>query len=228
AAPVVDGWDLAAFWKPVHNVAGDFYDFFPLDDGRLALLIADVSGKGIPASLFMALAVTVLRFGMGLSLKPGEMIERANDGIRKYQRSRFFATIFVGYLDLENGEMEFASAGHNPPMLYRAAAKTVEYIEASGVAVGVFAGVKYEEKIIQLEPDDVLVLYTDGITEIINAVEEEFGEAHLETLIVENAGADAQTLVDIIVHAIHDFAGVADSFDDETLIVIKHTPHTPR
>jgi sigma-B regulation protein RsbU (phosphoserine phosphatase) len=219
--PHLDGWDIAVFWKPVHNVAGDFYDFYALTDDLLALVIADVSGKGIPAALFMALTVSVLRFGMNLNLHPRDMIERANRFIISYQRSRMFATVFVGYLDLPSGSMEFISAGHNPPFLYRAKTGQMEIVDAAGVAIGVFEAAKYDEKIIVLEPDDILVLYTDGITEIINSAEEEFGEDHLADLIAENAGRSAQEIAKIITDSIHRFAGDEESFDDETLIILK-------
>lgn len=221
SVPQLDGWEIAAFWKPVAHVAGDFYDFYPLEDGRLALVIADVSGKGIPAALFMALCVTVLRFGMSLNLMPCDMIERANRLILKQQRSRMFATVFVAYADLHSGEITYVSAGHNPPILYRAATGECEIVKAAGVALGVFLGGKYEEKIVRVVPQDVLVLYTDGITEIIDQDEQEFGDDRLEDLIRQNAHLSAQEIASLILHTIHEFAGTANSFDDETLIVLK-------
>ncbi len=219
--PQLVGWDIAYHWNPVREVAGDFYDFYPMKDGRLAILIADVSGKGIPSALFMALTVTVLRFGMSLGLHPAEMIKRANDLILHHQRSRMFATVFVGYLDLKTGVIEFASAGHNPPLLYRAASQTCEEITAAGVAVGVFKSAVYEESTIKLEENDILVLFTDGITEIINADEEEYGEQRLSEVICENAPLPAEDLAAKIIQEAGDFAAEQGAFDDETLIVIR-------
>ena len=127
--PQIDGWDIAAYWRPMLSVAGDFYDFYHLPDGRLAVLIADVSGKGVPAALFMALSVTVLRFAMGLGFSPCELLYRANDAILADQRSTMFATTFVAYLDTSSGLVQFASAGHNPSLLYHAnqAAEAANY-----------------------------------------------------------------------------------------------------
>jgi sigma-B regulation protein RsbU (phosphoserine phosphatase) len=219
--PQYQGWDCGAFWRPMREVAGDFYDFYTLPDGRLALVIADVSGKGVPAALFMALSVTVLRFAMGLNFSPDELMDRANRAIVSDQQSKMFATVFVGYLDLESSSLEFASAGHNPPLLYRAATGRCEYLETMGVAMGLFKDADYAEKSVTLEEGDVLVLYTDGITEVIDADEEEFGEDRLEKLVIQHASLSAQDLTDLIIDAACDFALEEGVVDDETLVVIK-------
>ena len=112
-------WDYATYWSPMREVGGDFYDFYMLPDGRLAILVADVSGKGVPAAMFMAMCVTVLRFAMGLSFGPNELLDRANQLIISDQSSKMFATVFVTYVTLDRGDVHFASAGHNPPLLYR-------------------------------------------------------------------------------------------------------------
>lgn len=219
--PQMDGWDIGALWRPIRSVAGDFYDFYRLDGDRLAVVIADVSGKGIPAALFMALSVTVLRFGISLRLPPEEVIQRANEIIISEQRSKMFATTFVGYLDLAGGGLRFASGGHNPPLIYRAASGRCEAITSTGVAVGLFKGADFAGAAARLEPGDVLVLYTDGITEAINGDEDEFGEERLETLIVKHADLPAQALADLIMETIIAFAGDEELFDDATLVVVK-------
>ena len=215
------GWDIGAFWRPMREVAGDFYDFYTLPDGRLAIAIADVSGKGVPAALFMALTVTVLRFAMSLSLTPGELLDRVNSRLISDQRSKMFATVFVGYLDLDSGTLQFASAGHNPPLLYRAATDHCEYLEASGVAVGVFEEADYAEETVTLADGDILVLYTDGITEAVNAEEQEFGEERLAALVVQQSSYPAQELAERNVEAAATFAQNQGAFDDETLVVVK-------
>jgi sigma-B regulation protein RsbU (phosphoserine phosphatase) len=231
--PQVDGWDIAAFWRPMLSVAGDFYDFYLLPDGRLAVLIADVSGKGVPAALFMALSVTVLRFAMGLGFSPCELLYRANDSILADQRSKMFATTFVAYLDAASGFVQFASAGHNPPLLYRADPYmnsldkrncknlACEYLEASGVALGIFEEVGFEEKYRQMKTGDVLVLYTDGITEILDANGDEFGEERLERLLTESAPCTAEEIKDRIMRAVSVFSQDGTPYDDETLVVVK-------
>jgi serine phosphatase RsbU (regulator of sigma subunit) len=219
--PQFAGWDIGARWSPVRNVAGDFYDFHRLDDGRLAVVIADVSGKGIPAALFMALGVTVLRFGMSLNLSPDEVTRRANELIIADQRSRMFATTYVTYISLETGEMQFASGGHNPALIYRAATQECEYVSASGVAVGIFKNAEFVLETAQLEPGDILVLYTDGITESINIAEDEFGEERLEALLIQHAAQPAQRLADLILEEVNTFTEEQGLFDDATLLVLK-------
>jgi serine phosphatase RsbU (regulator of sigma subunit)/anti-sigma regulatory factor (Ser/Thr protein kinase) len=215
------GWDIGAFWRPMREVAGDFYDFYALPDGRLALVIADVSGKGVPAALFMALSVTVLRFAMNLNFSPSELMDRANRSIIADQQSKMFATVFVGYLDLDSSVLQFASAGHNPPLLYRAASGRCEYLHAPGVAMGLFENADYEEATVTLGDGDILVLYTDGITEAVDADEEEFGEARLEDLVLQNASWPAQQLTELIIETAMAFATEEGAVDDETLVVIK-------
>ena len=221
--PQYDSWDIGSFWCPIRNVAGDFYDFYELRDGRLAVLIADVSGKGIPAALFMALSVTVLRFGMTLNLPPDVVTRRANEMIISEQRSRMFATTFVVYISTATGQIDYASGGHNPAILYRAATQQCEYLTAPGVAVGIFKNAEFAPERNQMDIGDILVLYTDGITEVINADEEDFGEERLEALIIENANQPAQQIADMILEAVNDFAGDTRLFDDATLVVLKRT-----
>lgn len=224
--PQFAGWDISALWCPIRNVAGDFYDFHQLEDGKLAVVIADVSGKGIPAALFMALSVTVLRFGMSLNLLPNEVMLRANELILADQRSRMFATTFVSYISLETGEMTLASGGHNPAILYRAATGQCDYINASGVAIGIFKGAEFLLEHEQMQTGDILVLYTDGITEAINADEEEFGEERLEELVIAHATRPADDIADLILDAVTAFAGEQNLFDDATLVVLKRQTAT--
>jgi serine phosphatase RsbU (regulator of sigma subunit) len=221
--PQYDGWDIGALWCPVRNVAGDFYDFYQLADGRLAVVIADVSGKGIPAALFMALSVTVLRFGMTLNLPPDEVTRRANDMILSEQRSRMFATTFVSYIALNTGDMLFSSGGHNPALLYRAETQRCEYVTASGVAVGIFREAQFVPELARLEIGDIFVLYTDGITEAINNDEDEFGEERLEALVIQHATLPAQELAELILEEVTAYAGEHNLFDDATLVVLKRT-----
>lgn len=219
--PQHPNWDIGAFWRPMREVAGDFYDFYRLPDGRLGLVVADVSGKGVPAALFMALSVTVLRFAMSLGFSPREVMYRANQAILSDQKSHMFATAFVGYLDLDSSVLQYASAGHDPPLLFRSATGRCEYLEAPGVAIGLFPEAHYVEETVILGEGDVLVLYTDGITEVTDAYEEEFGEERLEELVIQNASRTAQELTDLIINAAATFAVLERAVDDETLVVIK-------
>lgn len=215
--PQPEGWDIAAFWQPMRKVAGDFYDFYPLPDGRLALVIADVSGKGVPAALFMALSRTVLRFAMSLNFPPDQLLDQANQVILTDQQSRMFATVFVGYLDLAAGVMRFASAGHLPPLFYQAATGQCRRLKTPGAAIGVFRDVRYGAETVTFAPGDVLVLYTDGITEATDEQYAEFGLERLETLVGRQAGCPAHTLVQRIIAAVDDWTAT----DDKTLVVVR-------
>lgn len=222
--PSYPGWDIGAIWCPIRSVAGDFYDFYTLQDGRLAAVVADVSGKGIPAALFMALSVTVLRFGMSLNLAPEEVTRRANEMIISEQRSRMFATTLIAYVALDSGAVTFASGGHNPGLVYRAQERRCEFFSTTGVAVGIFKGAEYEQGTLTLGEGDILVLYTDGITEMINPDEEEFGEERLQEAVMHHADQPAQVIIEAVLAAVNTFAQGQELFDDATMIVIKRLP----
>jgi sigma-B regulation protein RsbU (phosphoserine phosphatase) len=138
-----------------------------------------------------------------------------------------FTTVFVGYLDLDSGVLRFASAGHNPPLLYRTAAGHCEHVVASGVAMGLFESAQYTEGTLTLEEQDVLVLYTDGITEVIDAQEQEFGEERLEAVITQQAARPARELAERIVAAAAAFGQAGGASDDETLLVVKRLRSLP-
>jgi sigma-B regulation protein RsbU (phosphoserine phosphatase) len=138
-----------------------------------------------------------------------------------------FATVFLGYLDLDFAVLEYASAGHHPPLLFRAATGSFEYLRASGVAMGLFAEAEFAAEKVALRRGDVLVLYTDGVTELIDAEEEEFGEERLQELVLQNIALPAQELTELIIDTACDFAGTEGAVDDETIVVIKCLGGTP-
>jgi sigma-B regulation protein RsbU (phosphoserine phosphatase) len=222
--PQSPGWELAAFWEPAHNVSGDFYIIQPLADNSAALLIADVCGKGIPAALFMAFSVTVLRFAMSFGFSPVELLKRANQTILMYnQLAEMFASVFVSYVDFNTGKMRMASGGHNPPLLYRAATQQIELLKIKGILVGLLEEVSFDEATVQLEPGDVLVMYTDGITEAMTLEDEEFGMERLESVIYAYAAESASELGQHILREVAAFSGNRGAFDDETMVIIKRS-----
>jgi sigma-B regulation protein RsbU (phosphoserine phosphatase) len=215
-------WEIDAYWTPARDVAGDFYDFQQLDDGRWAFVVADVSGKSIPAALFMALAATVIRFALALDFPPAELLQNTNRSLCAYnQQSQMFASIFVAYLDFATGRAECSSAGHNPPLLYRAASGQCEFIKIPGVIAGMFDDLSFNTSTIDLALDDVLVLYTDGITEAMTTRDEEFTEARLSALVAANAHRPARDILRVIIDAVAAHSGPRGAFDDETLVIIK-------
>jgi sigma-B regulation protein RsbU (phosphoserine phosphatase) len=143
------------------------------------------------------------------------------------QRSRMFATTFVAYIDPANGQMTFASGGHNPALLYRAETRQCEYLTAPGVAVGIFREAEFVPQEVTLAVGDVLVLYTDGITEAINDDEDEFGEERLEQVVIRHADQAAQDIADLILDEVNVFTGDQSLFDDATVVVIKRLGPKP-
>jgi len=221
--PQLLGWQIAVYWSPMREVAGDFYDFIRTPQGRLAIVVADVSGKGIPAALFMALSVTILRFALELNLSPRELLHRANLTMNNYQQSSMFTTAFVGYLDEQTGKVVYASAGHLPPIHYHHLTKKCTRLSIHGVALGVFPSATFDESTAQIESGDILAFYTDGITETINDEDEEFGEERLISLIQSLADESAETIAQAVKSAVIQFAKEQGTFDDETLIILKRT-----
>ena len=219
--PQIQGWEIAAHWHPAREVGGDFYDFIELADGRLGFVIADVSGKGVPAALFMALARTIFRTLATANLPVDVLMTKVNDTIKEDNRARLFVTLFYGVLNLETGHFDCVSAGHNPPMLVKSKKQEALELTTDGPALGVFPDLTYTHQEIHIEPDDVFVMYTDGITESINAEEEEFAEERLQATITDHALDDATTILASINQRVERFAGNLPPHDDATIIVIK-------
>ncbi|HRE46131.1 MAG TPA: SpoIIE family protein phosphatase [Aggregatilineales bacterium] len=219
--PQHPNWEIAAFWRPARRVAGDFYDFQPLEDGRWSVAIGDVSGKGIPAALFMGVSAAMLRFVTALDLPPVEVMRNLNRALAAMNRdSQMFLSILVGFLDFSNGTFACASAGHNPPLIRRASGETA-YVKVPGVIAGMFEDAPFQPCQIDIHAGDVLVLYTDGITEATDPHDDLFGEDRLKALLERAEGKSATVIIDRIVAAITTFSGARGSYDDETILVIR-------
>lgn len=221
ACPNIPGYEICAWWQSALQVSGDFYDFVLLQGGRLAITIADVSDKGMAAAMFMALARTILRtmtIGKGSSR---EAVERANDVILADARSDMFVTVFHAILDPNEHRLTYVNGGHNPPLLYHAERDAATTLPGRGIALGVKANVLYDEHEIHFEPGDVLLMYTDGVTDAINPLEQEFGTDRLADLLGWNAKKGPAELIEEIKRAVSEFAGENVRFDDVTLIAVK-------
>jgi serine phosphatase RsbU (regulator of sigma subunit) len=219
--PFVPGFELAADWRSASEVSGDFYDFVTLAGGKLGLLIADVSDKGVPAALFMALSRSLVRSGVIGASGPSEGLRRANTWIIKDSQSDMFVTLFYGVLDPAARTLIYANAGHNPPLLYRAASGTIESLAAKGIVLGVLPEIELEERQVTMVPGDLLVLYTDGVTEAINEHEEAFGEERLIQAVRQHHDLEAREVIAQIRAAVLAFTGDRPRFDDATLVVLK-------
>lgn len=222
--PIIDGYQVAADNIPALQVGGDYYDVIKLTDTKYAFVIADVSGKGTPASILMSniqsavhsylKLYTISSFDIALSTKYINELIYANTTPEK------FITFFWGILDTEDNKLEYINAGHNHPYLFRG--DEVIELDKGGLMVGVIAdGIEYETGSVTLEDDDVLVMYTDGVTEAQNILKEDYGDDRLKTLVKENVNDNAGELSIKIKNALKEFAGSAKQFDDITLIVIK-------
>jgi len=223
SCPVRRGWEFAADWYAARGVGGGFYDFIPLGRDHLGLVIADVSDKGVPAAMFMSMSRTLVRASALTSRSPARTLERVNELIMTDPRSGMFVTLFYAILNWRTGQLVYCSAGHNPPVLWRHNESVAVPLTTKGIALGVIDDVKLEEQKTLMQPGDVLVLYTDGVTEPINDKEEEFGEERLVQTIATASGSSCHDIVQRVRTAVCDFVGEPPQFDDYTLVGVKRT-----
>ena len=221
SAPVIQGFDLDGYNLPALEVGGDFYDFIPLDTDHYGLVIADVSGKGVPAALFMALSRTLVRASAHSIDDPVSSIREANGHIFQDSETSMFVTLFYAVLDCREKILTFVNAGHNPPIHIDADSGGVKLLNAEGIALGVLDKITLVSEKIQLQSGDIIVLYTDGVTEAINEKDEEFGIERLTRCVEKNIGATSKEIINSIIQEIIAFAGIQPQFDDITIMVLK-------
>jgi serine phosphatase RsbU (regulator of sigma subunit) len=221
--PRLAGYQLAADWQAAHEVAGDFYDLIELgEDGRLGVLVADVSDKGAPAAIFMAVARSLIRGNAVSRATPLEAMERANRLVYADSRAGMFVTAFYAVLRPGSGRIEYVNAGHNPPLLRRADG-SVEALSRGGMALGLYPDSQLALCELELEVGDLLVLYTDGVTDAPNRRMEEFGLRRLVELLAPCGGLGAAECLQRILEAVGEFTGETAAFDDIALVVIRRT-----
>jgi sigma-B regulation protein RsbU (phosphoserine phosphatase) len=221
STPHLKGFQLSALNIPAREVGGDFYDFIPISKDKMGIVIADVSGKSVPAALFMALSRTVVRAKAQGNPHVAEVIKEANNMIAEDSKTSMFVTFFYGILDQEKRVLKYVNAGHNPPLYFNDHQDDLIMLKAKGMALGVMEDIKLEEKEITLEHDDVVVFYTDGITEAMNPQKELYGEDRLFEVIKENHGLSAEDVIGKINDSVLEFCGKEPQFDDITLVVLK-------
>jgi len=221
SAPNVGGFELAALNVPALEVGGDFYDFIPISADKWGLVVADVSGKGVPAALFMTVSRTLVRANALGNYTAAEVIQRANDLISEDDRANMFVTLFYAILDIQRQTLKYVNAGHNPPLLLKGDGREVMLLEAKGIALGVMPDIKLEEKEVALGKGAVVVFYTDGVTEAVNNRQQQFGQDRLVKVLEKNHHLSAQEIINKIRQEITDFAGDQPQFDDITMIVLK-------
>ena len=221
SAPRIPGIDLEGFNLPAAEVGGDFYDFIPVGDEDWGLVIADVSGKGVPAALFMALSRTLIRASASRNPDPVTSIREANRSICMDASTSMFVTLFYAILDNSQKTLTFVNAGHNPPLLLGPGGSQVTLLKARGIALGVIEEVDLESGTVYLSPGDVLVLYTDGVTEATNEDDQEYGIERLSAMVAASRELPAGEIIAAIVRDVTTFAGTRPQFDDITLMVLK-------
>ncbi|HET9590046.1 MAG TPA: GAF domain-containing protein, partial [Anaerolineales bacterium] len=218
--PQFSDWDLAARWKTARQVGGDFYDVFHLPNRGLGLFIADVADKGVPAALFMALTRTLVRAAVVETASPAEALKRVNELLVPDTKQGMFVTAVYAVLDLDHNDLTYVNAGHNPPLWIKCDG-TVERLTRTGVALGAAEDVKFEQRTIPLQPNDNILLYTDGLTESFNLDGEFFGEERLIEAITANQCASASDLLDMVEKALLNFVKDMPPADDLTMLVLR-------
>ena len=215
--------DLHAILRPAKEVGGDLYDFF-IDNNQLYFIIGDVSGKGVPASLFMAIARSLFRTLSPMKNSPAEIVKSMNNAISERNESNMFVTLIVGILDLNTGKLKISNAGHNPPILIRPDKKTVFMNLKSHLFVGILENQVYEDEEFMLEKGSKLFLYTDGVTEAENEDKELYGEELLLSTLSDNASLDVRNMVATVIHSVTGHVQTAEASDDLTILIIQYKP----
>ena len=213
--------DLYAFMKPAKDVGGDFYDYFRIDDTHIGFCIADVSGKGVPAAIFMAVSHTLLRMAGKKSLDAVEVITESNSILAGESFNSMFVTLFYGILDTKTGEIQYVNAGHNPPYILKANGSVEVLPNSTNICLGVIEDYQYKGETIKLETGDCIVTFTDGVTEACSPSEELYGETRLEELLRTHGGDECKTIVNAISDAVHQHAAGAEQSDDITILIVK-------
>jgi sigma-B regulation protein RsbU (phosphoserine phosphatase) len=216
------GWEISALWQPARQVAGDFYEFIQHSKDQLGLLIADVTDKGIPAALFMALAHTILRASLRKPSSSAADFKRANRLICAETTSNYFVTVFYVGLDLESGQATYVNAGHPPAYLCRTAEeKHITPLTSTGIALGIDPNASFTQQVIQLEPGDFILGYTDGITEAFNDSQELYGENKLLSVITNQCTQKPSEILETILGSVKQWSINSEYIDDITLLVAK-------
>jgi sigma-B regulation protein RsbU (phosphoserine phosphatase) len=213
--------DIAAQMTAAKDVGGDFYDFFRIDDDRIGFVIADVSGKGIPAAIFMAVSRTLVRATGIRGGNTAECMTYANELLTKESVDCMFVTVFYGIYNIQTGEITYCNAGHNPPYLLKNNGSVETLPLSKDPMVGAVEGITYHEEKVQLEKGDALFMFTDGVTEALNTNLEEFGEQRLFQTLQQADGKSCQEVIDTVTGKVKAFVEEAEQSDDITMLVLK-------
>ena len=215
-------FEIFAEMIPAREVGGDFYDFFLIDDVHLGLIVGDVSGKGVPAALFMAVTRTLLKSTALAGLPPAECLRRVNTLLCLDNASEMFVTVFYGILDTQTGELAYCNGGHNPPYLLRAGSRAERLAGTGDMVLGTLQSARYHEKTTHLARGDGLFLYTDGITEAMDATCDLFSDQRLATFLGETNGVTPEQLICATIAAVKRHCGATPQSDDITALAVRY------
>ena len=218
-----DGFTLEAFLKPAQSVSGDFYDFSMIQDGKVYFCVGDVSGKGIPASLFMSMAKALLSKVLDQTDQTKDIITRVNNELSLNNDSNMFVTLVIGIMDLNTGELLITNAGHNLPYIKKDTGELICLEEIQGPLVGTFEGIEFKQQSIQMGKGDMVLFYTDGVTEAQNIRDEFYDDDRLEDLLKKNEFETAKDMTNSVFRSVLRFIGRADQFDDITILSFQYT-----
>jgi serine phosphatase RsbU (regulator of sigma subunit) len=218
--PDLPGWQLSAILEPARQVAGDFYDFIHLPDGKLGILIADVADKGLGAALYMALSSTLIRiFAIEYYRDPALVLRTVNQHILRNARANLFVTVFFGVLDPTNGVLSYANAGHNPPYIF-SAENGIKTLNNTGMPLGIDEDNNWGQDEVSILPGEMLLLYTDGVTDAQNDNGEFIDRKVIVSTAQQNMSKSTQDVLQSIMNRVHNFVGDAPRFDDITLVIL--------
>ena len=221
--PALEDWDISAVLEPAYETSGDFYDFIPLPYGKTGIVIGDVANKGLGAAIFMAMCNSLIRtYATHFPIMPGMMVNAVNERLNADTRSGMFVTIFYGVLDPKLSRLIYVNAGHNPPILISDnKGKPVDQLSPTGPALGIFEQSTWQQKMAKFSPGDVLVLYTDGVTEAQNPQGDFYDEPRLQNIIRGNKDKPARKIQQAILNSVKRFTQNAPQDDDIALIVMR-------
>ena len=220
--PERNEFDLYAMMDPAREVGGDFYDFFMIDEDHLGLVMADVSGKGIPAALFMMVSKIILQSCAMLGKSPADILEKTNSALCYDNQVNMFVTAWVGILEISTGKLTASNAGHEYPAIKQNGGDFSLYKDKHGLAIGCMEGVRYTEYEISLKPGDKLFLYTDGVPEATDKAEKMFGTDRMIDSLNKNKDADPCLLLKNVRASVNSFAGDCEQFDDLTMMCLEY------
>ncbi|MDQ5852419.1 MAG: SpoIIE family protein phosphatase, partial [Chloroflexota bacterium] len=226
AIPAIPNWQIAAYYQPAREVGGDFYDFLSLPDGRVGIVVGDVTDKGVPAALVMATTRSILRGAAQRQSSPGEVLARVNELLHPDIPPNMFVTCLYAILDPATGYMLYANAGHDLP--YRRHAGGAEELRARGMPLGLMPGMHYEEKEAVLAPGDLVVFYSDGLVEAHNPQRDMFGFPRLQELVAAYPARNGTTMIDYLMAELARFTGPDwEQEDDITMVTLERSASSP-